>query len=412
MPAISFVNARVFDGVAPTLHAGRTVRVEDGLIAGLGEGNLAQAGDEIVDCKGAVLMPGLIDLHVHIWAAELNLSKVVEYPGEYLALYAAGTLLGSLNRGFTTLRDAGGTDAAYAVAIEQGFIKAPRFFHSGRLISQTGGHGDLRSMLVQDFGDCICCPPRQARFTAIADGADSVRKAVREEFRRGARQVKLMCSGGVSSPTDPIDKVQFTDAEILAAVEEARVRDLYIFAHCHPDAAIRRCSELGVRCIEHATFVSEETAAIMARNGTYAVPTLAVVHALNTDGPAFGFPEASQRKLAGCMEGMLRGLAIMKRAGVKMGFGTDLLGRHQERQCTEFGLRADVLPSYDVLLSATSVAAEILMEGGRLGVITPGAHADILVVDGDPLNDVRVLGHDGKTLPVIMKAGQFHKKLI
>jgi len=412
MAAISFINARVFDGVAPVLRAGRTVRVENGLIASIGEGNAAQSGDEVVDCKGAVLMPGLIDLHVHVWAAELNVSRLVEYPAEYVALFAASSLLGSLDRGFTTLRDAGGTDAAYALAIEQGFIKAPRFFHSGRLISQTGGHGDMRGLLVQDFGGCVCCPPRQSRFTSIADGADGVRKAVREEFRRGARQVKLMCSGGVASPTDPIDKMQYTDAEILAAVEEARMRDLYVFAHCHPDAAIRRCSELGVRCIEHATFISEETATVMAHNGTYAVPTLAVVHALNADGPAFGFPETSQRKLAGCLEAMLRGLAIMKRAGVKMGFGTDLLGAHQQRQCIEFGLRADVLPSFDVLLSATSVAAEILMEKGRLGVIAPGAHADILMVDGDPLDDVRVLGRDGTTLPVIMKAGQFHKRLI
>jgi imidazolonepropionase-like amidohydrolase len=150
----------------------------------------------------------------------------------------------------------------------------------------------------------------------------------------------------------------------------------------------------------------------MARNGTYAVPTLAVVHALNTDGPKFGLPEASQKKLAGLYDAMLRGLSIMKRAGVKMGFGTDLLAQHQDRQCIEFDIRAEVLSSYDILASATSMAAEILMEDGRLGVIAPGAYADILVVDGDPLDDVRVLSRNGETLPVIMKAGAFHKRLI
>ena len=362
--------------------------------------------------RGRTLMPGLIDLHVHIWAADMNLTALTQLPTEYIALFAAGTLQRSLDRGFTTLRDAGGTDLGYTRAIERGFIKAPRFYHSGRFISQTGGHGDFRSIFEQSFTECPCCPAPQARFTTIADGVDSVRKAVREEFRRGARQVKLMCSGGVASPTDPVDKLQFTDAEILAAVEEADIRGLYIFAHCHPDIAIRRAAALGVRCIEHASLITAETASFLAEKGTYVVPTMAVAKAFNDDGPKFGLPLASMQKLAGMYETMLQGLRYMKDAGVKMGFGTDLLAQHQDRQCIEFGIRASVLPAYDVLISATSVAAEILMEEGRLGVIGAGAYADILIVDGDPLKDVTVLGHDGATLPVIMKAGEFHKRTI
>lgn len=411
MTSIAFDNARVFDGTTPHLLPGRSVLVEDGLIKKVGETSLAAEAEQVVNCQGRVLMPGLIDLHVHIWAVDMNISKVIDYPSEYVALFAASSLQGSLDRGFTSLRDAGGTDAGYALAIERGLVKAPRFFHSGRFISQTGGHGDFRTMFEQ-ANDCLCCPPRLARFTALADGPDAVRRAVREEFRRGARQVKMMCSGGVASPTDPIDKLQYTDEEIKAAVYEARVRGLSIFAHCHPDEAIRRCSELGVRCIEHATFITPETAALMAKNGTYAVPTLAVVHALNADGAKFGLPEASVKKLNGVWDAMLSGLSIMKRAGVKMGFGTDLLAQHQDRQCIEFEIRAEILSSYDILVSATSMAAEILMEDGRLGVIAPGAHADILVVDGDPLDDVRILARSGAALPVIMKAGAFHKKLI
>ncbi len=412
MTRILFKNANVFDGITPHLLPGHDVLVEDGLIREVSATAITSAAETVVDVAGRTLMPGLIDLHVHIWAVDMNVTTITHLPTEYIALFAAGTLQKSLDRGFTTLRDAGGTDLGYARAIERGFIKAPRFYHSGRYISQTGGHGDFRSIFEQSYTDCICCPAPHARFTAIADGADSVRKAVREEFRRGARQVKLMCSGGVASPTDPVDKLQFTDAEILAAVEEADVRGLYIFAHCHPDIAIRRAAELGVRCIEHASMITPATARFLAKKGTYVVPTLAVVKAFNDDGEKFGLPAFSRQKLAGMYEAMLNGLGYMKEAGVKMGFGTDLLAQHQDRQCIEFAIRAQVLPAYDILVSATSMAAEILMEEGRLGVIAPGAHADILVVDGDPLRDVTILGHDGATFPVIMKAGEFHKRTI
>lgn len=411
MGSVLFKNAHVFDGTTPHRLEGHQVYVEDGAIREVSARPVRTPADDVVDVAGRTLMPGLIDLHVHVWAVELNISRVAQLPSEYLALFAAGTLQRSLDRGFTTLRDAGGADAGYALAIEKGFIQAPRFFHSGRMMTQTGGHGDTRPALEPDHGR-QCCPHPQDRFVTVVDGADAMRRAVREEFRRGARQVKLMVSGGVASPTDPLDMPQFTDDEIRAAVEEARTRGLYIFAHCHPDHAIRRASELGIRCIEHASFVTDETARLLAARGTYVVPTLAVVHALDAEGAKLGFPEASLRKLAGLYGAMLESLGRLRRAGVKMGYGTDLLGPHQERQCVEFDLRAEVLPAYDILTSATSVAAEILMEEGRLGVVAPGAHADLLVVDGNPLEDVRVLGRNGTTLPVIMKAGRFHRRLI
>ena len=187
------------------------------------------------------------------------------------------------------------------------------------------------------------------------------------------------------------------------------MRGLYVFAHCHPDIAIRRAAELGIRCIEHASFISQETAAFLAQKKTYVVPTLAVVKALNDDGAKLGFPEVSIRKLAGMYDAMLDGIGYMKKAGVKMGFGTDLLAQHQDRQSMEFSLRAEVLPAYDILTSATSVAAEILMEDGRLGVVAPGAHADVLVVDGDPLKDINLVAADGKKLSLIMRDGELVK---
>ena len=411
MTQIVFQNALIFDGHSRDLREGH-VLVEDGEIREVSDTPIIGDADITVDAAGRTLMPGLIDLHVHIWAADMNVVRLAEMPTEYYSLYAAQFLQSALDRGFTTLRDAGGTDAGFAMAIEKGFIKSPRFYHSGRYISQTGGHGDFRAGYEQHFSDCMCCPPRHERFTAIADGADAVRKAVREEFRRGAKAIKIMASGGVASPTDPMDKLQFTDAEIRAAVEEAEMRGSYIFAHCHPDAAIRRCSELGVRCIEHVSQVTAETAEIMARNGTYGVPTLAVVRAFYDDGAKFGLPQASVDKMQNLLEDMTQGLVHMKNAGVKVGFGTDLLAEHHERQGIEFALRAEVLDAHDILVSTTSVAAEILMEEGRLGVIAPGAWADILLVDGNPLEDITILGQDGRNFPVIMKAGQFHKRAI
>jgi imidazolonepropionase-like amidohydrolase len=406
-----FNNALIFDGVSRDLREGH-VLVEGGTIREVSESPITASADVTIDAKGRTLMPGLIDLHVHIWAADMNVVKLAQMPTEYYSLFAANFLQSTLDRGFTTLRDAGGTDAGFAMAIDKGFIKAPRFYHSGRYISQTGGHGDFRAGHEQHFSDCMCCPPRHERFTAIADGADAVRKAVREEFRRGAKAIKIMASGGVASPSDPLDKLQFTDDEIRAAVQEADMRGSYIFAHCHPDAAIRRCSELGVRCIEHASLITAETAAILAKNGTYAVPTLAVVRAFYDDGPKFGLPQTAVDKMQNMLEAMTEGLVHMKKAGVKVGFGTDLLAEHHDRQGIEFALRAEVLDPYDILISATSVAAEILMEDGRLGVIAPGAYADILLVDGNPMDDITILGQDGRNFPVIMKAGEFHKNSV
>lgn len=408
MSTALFQDALIFDGVSAELRSGH-VLVEKGVIAEVSTAPINFAADTVIKCGSRVLMPGLIDLHVHIWAADMNVTRLSQMPTEYYSIFAAGFLQSALARGFTTLRDAGGTDGGFAMAIDKGWIRAPRFYHSGRYISQTGGHGDFRAGYEQSVTDCMCCPPKHQRFTAIADGADAVRKAVREEFRRGAKAIKIMASGGVASPTDPLDKLQFTDEEIRAAVDEAAMRGSYVFAHCHPDIAIRRCSELGVRCIEHATMLTRATAEVLAKNGTYVVPTLAVGYALHKDGAKLGLPAQSQTKLAQLYDSMLDSLAHLKAAGVKTGFGTDLLAEHHDRQCTEFELRAKVLDPIDILRSATSVAAEVLMEPGRLGTIAPGAWADILLVDGNPLEDVTVLAQDGRALPLIMKAGELVK---
>lgn len=406
-----FNNAAIFDGVSAELRGGQSVVVEDGRIVEVRAGSASVAADQVIDVAGRTLMPGLIDLHAHPCLADVVAPRAVTLRTEEVALYAAKILRQSLMRGFTTLRDAGGTDAIYRRLIEDGTIEGPRLYPSGRFITMTGGHGDMRDPKDRALVSC-CGGALHKRFLSIADGADEVRKAVREELRRGAVQIKMFLSGGVMSPTGFIDQLQYTPAEIRAAVEEAEAQRAYVLAHCHPDGAIRRAAECGVRSIEHASFITEETARFVAETGCYAVPTLAVAKALEVEGERIGISAANRAKLNGVFEPMLRSLEYMKRAGVKMGFGTDVSGQLQYRQCSEFSLRAEVLTPHDILVSATSMAAEIMREDGHLGIIAPGAHADILVIDGNPLDDIRILDRDGAALSVIMKAGRFHKNTI
>jgi imidazolonepropionase-like amidohydrolase len=412
MGAILFTNAKLFDGVGPELQPGSQVLVVDGLIREVSERAIAQPADcEVVDLAGRTLMPGLIDAHVHIWATDLDIVKLITRRTEYLAAFAYRSLAAMLERGFTTVRDAGGTDIGYAQALRDGLATGPRLLHAGRMLTQTGGHGDFRR-----GGDFTCaCELREGggmRFTHVVDSPDEVRKAVREELRNGAHQIKIMGSGGVASPADPIDRLQFSDAEILAAVEEATRHGAYVMAHCHPAAAVRRCAELGVRSIEHATLIDQEAAEAVAAAGAFVVPTLATIWALLEDGDKLGLPPVSQEKLRQVSGGVLQGLQVMRRSGLKVGFGTDLLGSQQDRQGIEFGLRAQIFSPLEVLQQATSINAELLRMDDQIGRVAPGFVADLIAVDGDPLIDVTVLGRGGANLPVILQGGRFHKRTI
>jgi len=410
---IIFRSARVFDGESEVLRDGVNVVVENGVIREISD-RPAAADAEVVDCGGRVLMPGLIDAHVHVYAAGLNLARVVQSPTSYLAHFAAQFLRSRLDRGFTTLRDVGGADVGLALAIKDGLLdRVPRLFYGGRVISQTGGHGDFRpGDHALDAAHYCGCSYHADPMAVIADGADAVRKAVREELRRGASHIKIMGSGGVASPTDPLDRCQYSDDEIRAAVDEAERAGSYVAAHCHPTEAVRRAAALGVKSIEHATLIDRETAEYVAQRGSFAVPTMAVLIALVEEGDKLGFPKVSMEKLRRVADSALSSLEIMKRAGVKMGLGTDLLGTLHVRQSSEFTLRAKVLPSIDVLRSACVINAELLGQAGKLGCIREGAIADLLVVDGNPLEDMSVLGSGGDRIPVIMKDGNFHKRSI
>jgi len=408
---VVFRAARIFDGESAQLRQGVEVLVEAGVIRQISDTPMTVSDDcEVVDCGGRVLMPGLIDAHVHVYAAGLNVTRVVQSPPTYIAHFATKFLKAALDRGFTTVRDVGGAEVGLASAIRDGLLGlTPRLFYGGRVISQTGGHGDFRP--GDHALDVGCCGCRADHFAVLADGADAVRKAVREELRRGASHIKVMASGGIASPTDALERCQYSDEEIRAAVDEATRAGSYVATHCHPAEAIKRSATLGVRTIEHCTLVDDDSAAVVAEKDAYGVPTMAVIFALLQEGEKLGLPPASVSKLKKIGDSALGGLEILKKAGVKMGLGTDLLGPQHVLESTEFSIRAQVLPSIDILRSACAVNAEIVDMQGKLGCVREGALADLLLVESDPVKDVTVLCEQ-ENLRVIMKDGQFHKKAI
>ena len=404
-----FENANVFDGLSPKLTGPRHVLVEGSEIKEVADQTLHAEGAERIDCRGKTLMPGLIDCHVHIYIESLKLSPP-EPPVTYRAQYAHKFLRHILSCGFTTVRDVAGGDHGMAMALRDGFLTGPRFFYGGLCLTQTGGHGDMRPMGQPT--NFLTCGAERNVLAIHADGVDECIKATREELRKGASHIKIMGSGGVMSPNDPLDRCQYSEAEIRAIVDECARHGSYVCAHCHPKEAIRRCVEYGVRSIEHGTLIDSETADFVAEKRAYVVPTMAVIFALLKDGTEMGMPEESRRKLLMVRDYAVKGLEIMKKAGVSMGFGTDLLGDQHTRQGTEFTIRSEVLTPFDILHSATAVNAGILQQKGRLGVVKPGALADLLVVDGNPLEDIRLLAAGGRHLSQIMVDGKLTKRAL
>ena len=407
---IVFEGCRVFDGVSAEPRENATVVVENGRIKEVADGAVrAPADAERVACAGRTLMPGLIDAHFHALLVEIDVPSIEDMPASLLYQHARHSLEGALRRGFTTVRDAGGADLGLAMAVERGLIAGPRIFFAGRGLSQTGGHGDMRSQTR--FEPCGCAA-YHGPITQVADGVDAVRRAAREELRKGAHQIKMMVSGGVLSPTDPLWMDQYSDEEIRVGVEEAATRRTYVMAHAHTANSVRRCAELGVRSIEHGTLIDAEAAEAAAAAGAFVVPTLVTLFAMIESGAEIGLPKIYADKLQGLGEDGLRSLEICQAAGVPMGFGTDLLGSLQDRQSQEFLIRSEVLAPLDVLRSATSINAALIQRSGELGTIAPGAVADILVVDGDPLGDLGLLQEQGRHIPVIMKEGRFCKNAL
>ncbi len=407
MPLTLFKNAKLLDPTKADLQDGVAVLVEGSRIREVSPRPIRTSGATVVDVGGQTLMPGLIDCHVHVFLPEVNIRALEAVPLTLLTARAAPLMRAMLDRGFTTVRDTGGADWGIREAVERGYLPGPRLFIAGRAIGQTSGHSDPRRRTDLGGG----CPTENAMaFTmAIADGVTEVRRAVREQLRQGADHIKIMVSGGVASPYDPLDSLQYSTDEIRAAVEEATAFKRYVCAHSYPANAIARAVECGVRVIEHGNLIDAPTAKLMAKKEAFLVPTLVAYDAINRHAAEFGMGPESLEKNKVVLEAGLRSLELAKRAGVRMAFGSDLLGQLQPDQSKELLLRGEALSPREIIHSATIVGAELLGRAGELGMIAPGALADLLVVDGNPLKDLSVFQDQGAHIPVVMQGGRFHR---
>lgn len=399
-----FTSASVLDPEAGELQEGRWVLVEGDTIRELGEGRFDAAADRVIDLRGAVLMPGLIDCHVHVNVVTTDVWGMSEWSPAYVAARASRVLRGMLQRGFTTVRDTGGCDFGLAQAVEEGYFEGPRVVYGGKMLSQTGGAGEWRGPGRVVYDPHYYTPT----LATLCDGVAEVRKAAREEIRRGASHLKLYLSGAVDAPSDRVDSTQFSLEEIRAAVEEAEAANIYVAGHAYTSRAINRGLDCGVRTIEHGNLMDETTPPLILARGAYYVPTLVTYHSLQRFGREQGVPEEALAKLPRVLEGGLHALELCSRAGVPIAYGSDLLAEMHAQQSLEFTLRAEVQAAADVIRSATSVGARLLGQEETLGRIAAGARADLIVLDADPLRDVRLLSQPEQHLQLVMKAGRIH----
>ncbi|NUQ89638.1 MAG: amidohydrolase family protein [Glycomyces artemisiae] len=398
---VLFVNAAVLDTAAGVLVPGQRVLVRDGEIAAVGA-DVEAADAKTVDLGGKTLMPGLIDCHVHVNAHTADLSGLGDESPAYVAVKAAIELREMLHRGFTTVRDPGGADFGIHDAVAEGLIDGPRIFFGGKALSQTGGHVDMRPRGRSVSDDHQCCPG----LGLVCDGVDGVRKAAREQLRTGAHHVKIMLSGGVASPTDRIDSTQFSLDEIRAIVEEAQAANRYVAGHAYTARAINRGLEAGVRSIEHGNLLDESSVELFLEYDAFLVPTLVTYRRMSIEGAEYGLSQANLAKNELVLDAGLRALELAHNAGVNLCYGSDLLGGMRRHQLDEFTIRGAIVPAADVIRSATVTAARLLGEEDRIGRIVPGARADLLVVDGDPLADLAVLTDPEAHLKLVMQGGK------
>jgi imidazolonepropionase-like amidohydrolase len=405
--AILIRNATLLDPATGNLAGGTEVLIEGERIRAVSDRPIAARDPLTIDADGRTLMPGLIDCHVHVFLSEVNIRALEAVPLTLMTARGAGLMRAMLDRGFTTVRDTGGADWGIREGVAQGHVPGPRLFIAGRPIGQTSGHSDSRRR-TDSGAPCHCC--NALAFTAgIADGVDEVRRATREQLRQGVDHIKIMVSGGVASPYDPLESLQYTTDEIRAAVDEAAVFKRYVCAHAYAAEAVARAVECGVRVIEHGNLIDAPTAKLMADRGAFLVPTLVAYDGIARHGGRWGMGADSLAKNEVVMAAGLRSLELARAAGVRMAYGSDLLGQLQPDQSKEFAIRAQVLPPLEIIRSATLVGAELLGRVGELGVVAPGALADLIVVDGNPLADLGLLQGQGEHLSLIMKGGALHK---
>jgi imidazolonepropionase-like amidohydrolase len=416
-PAVLFTNFRLFDGKSGALRDGLFLFVDGNRIKTLAPAKPATPeGTRVVDCGGRVLMPGLIDMHWHTMIAALPVQTVLSADLGFVYLAASAEAQRTLMRGFTTVRDAGGPSFALKQAIDAGIISGPRIYPSGAMITTTGGHGDFRGLSDIPREGGRISSSEQTGGSIIADSADEVRQRVREQFLQGATQIKLVGSGGVSTPRSPLDMLTFTEAQVRAAVETAADWGTYVMVHAYPPHAIQRSLAAGVQCIEHAHLMDDATAALMAKNGTWLSiqPFVSEEDSVPLTGP-------SLEKMQAVFAGTNNAYTLAKKHGIKTAFGSDLLfsAALTARQGTMLTHLSRWYSGAEALKMATGDNGQLLaLSGprnpyaGKLGVLEEGAFADMLLVDGNPLENLALVADPAKNFVVIMKDGKIYKNTL
>ena len=397
-------HARPFDSLRARLGPLSTLVVEgERLLELTPEPRDPGPGDRVIDAGGRAVTPGLIDAHVHVMAVSHDLWRMAAQPPSLITAQTRPILEGMLARGFTTVRDAAGADFGLQEAVRQGLFAGPRLFISARPLTQTGGHADIRPQGTQEL---VCTCAGLGLVGAIADGDAEVRRAVREQIRNGANQIKIMAGGGVASPTDPIDGTQYSLAELAAICEEADAANTYVMAHAYSPRAIIRAVRSGVRSIEHGNLLDEESAEAMKDEGAFLVPTLATYAALGDEGLRLGWSPSMLEKLERVRHRGVQAIARARAEGVPIAFGTDLLGHMHDRQMEEFALRLPVQTPAEILQSATHVAARLLRAEGQVGTLEAGALADLLIVEGDPTQSIDMWRDPLQGIRLVMQGGR------
>ncbi|WP_312469294.1 MULTISPECIES: amidohydrolase family protein [Brucella] len=400
-------NANVVDVENGIILADQNLVLENGFIRELNEAKPSHSDANRIDLKGSYVIPGLIDAHVHVTAYTANLGELPRQSPMYVAARAAKVLDGMLSRGFTTVRDVGGAEFGLAQSVEEGLISGPRLLYGGKALSASGGHGDHRSMGVDRSDETYA----QVSLGRRCDGVDDVRRAARDEIRRGAHHIKIMANGGISSPTDRITSDQFSEEEIAAIVDEANMANLYVVSHTYTARSVARAVRNGVRSIEHGNLLDEETVALMKGAGSYLTPTLSCFRALAEVGAESGFPKDRMDKIKLVLDSGLHAVELAYRAGVPMAYGTDLIGPMHSRQLHEFELRADVVPPLDLLRAATSTAAELVRLEHEIGHVKENYRADLNILSANPL-DKGVLESFADHLQLVIQGGAVVKSYL
>jgi imidazolonepropionase-like amidohydrolase len=422
---ILITNVDVWDGTSDELAIGQSVLVEGNLIKQVGSNIDAPGGATVIDGGGRTLIPGLIEAHAHL-SLHGDLFQIRnDFNWMYIGAKSGAEATRMLMRGFTTARDAAGPTVGLRKAIDAGHVDGPRIYSAGPALSQTGGHFDIRGLNEPNYYFLGTTDPKQwMEYAYLADGVPEVQKAAREIFRKGASHIKIMAGGGVATVYDPLDGLQFTPEEIRAIVVETEKVGSYAMAHIYTPEAIKIALNAGVRCIDHGMLIDDATMKLLKEKDAFLVPSLAV-GLFTPEELDFAWPtKETKEKGARIIAGMENEVKLAKKYGVKIGFGTDFFGPTRAEfanQVLEFKARAKYFTPLETLKQATSTnAAIVAMSGpmmnpykdGPLGVIEEGAYADLLIVDGNPLEDILLLTDPEKNLKVIMKDGKIYKNTL